>query len=92
MRVFLWFIGMTIIVLVGSHFMSVADTTTPKVIVTRPAVPKVVRHRAFVDIRNFNGVDEYIGQCIRDGYIIKTVAASNNSEYDSNWIVIAEKY
>jgi hypothetical protein len=57
------------------------DTTT----ICTPTIPKVVRHMYFYP--SARDLDAYVSQCVRDGFIIKTIAATN-----SGWYVVAEKY
>jgi len=79
-----------IVVVLALSFMGTqsakAQATAPNVIYTKPALPKVVRHRVFGDMDQTN---EYVGRCIRDGYIIKCIAISG---YNAEYYVVAEKY
>lgn len=75
--------------LVMAAFFSFAGSVQPSFF--KPATPILVRHKVFIDI---NEADRYIGQCVRDGFIIKQVAITRAGSYGSfeSQIVIAEKY
>lgn len=84
----------TALIILAAIFLISASTIT----VFTPALPKATRHKLFTRKQQggdiFEIADKYIGQCIRDGYVIKTVAICNAGSYamDETVIVIAEKY
>jgi hypothetical protein len=67
--------------------LSAATISTQTV---KPAIPVVVRHKLF-DLPDY--ANDYISQCVKDGYIIKLVAVDGDETHGSqHWLVIAEKY
>ncbi|MHB8209118.1 hypothetical protein [Mucilaginibacter sp.] len=83
-----------IILIIGCALLCIAASVSSTIIISQPAIPKQQQHGFFTSAEDANN---FIGKCIRQGYVIKFITASQ-SQGDSNlithenYIVVAEKY
>jgi len=65
-----------------------ASVATSKILAV-PATPQRVKHDWFNSVEQ---ADEFIGECAREGYIIKSVSVVGHPYGFQTWLVVAEKY
>lgn len=79
-KAFYFMLGIAIVILTSA--------TTVSVMTVKPAKPKETI--IFTTDSGTESVKEAIGNYVRKGYIVKSVAGT--SQYGYNWIVVMEKY
>lgn len=79
--------------MIGTAATTIKESVAVPVTLVKPALPKAVRHEEFYGTGAAPEADAFVAKCVRDGYIIKTVATSTWGDGGHQvYYVIAEKY
>jgi hypothetical protein len=76
----------------GVFFVTLISATTVSIMTVKPQTPKLFIVKNFNFENNSESVSEFIQEKLKQGWILKQVSGSNDSEDHSCWIVVLEKY